>query len=172
MKNSRRKQYLDVLNFRREFLYLYLLRPLPFRPCLNRRYVLSRRHPGNLFELPGKIMDGRVSKKVRNLCKIHLILPDQLLCKGNFHLGEKFNNPTLMLLAENFLELGTADQVVTADLLNGDTFPDMFFQVKQDFGIVGAIFWTVSQTVIGKVQLGNRISADHQNQHLFQINTD
>lgn len=36
-----------------------------------------------IFKLSGKVMDGRVSQKFRNLCEVHLVLADQLSGIGN-----------------------------------------------------------------------------------------
>ena len=39
--------------------------------------------PVNFFKLSGKVMDGRVSQKFRNLRKVHLVFADQLSGIGN-----------------------------------------------------------------------------------------
>ena len=45
------------------------------------------RHARN-FELPGKIMDGRITHGIRYLCKIQALVPDQLLGGVDFHPGK------------------------------------------------------------------------------------
>lgn len=82
-------------------------------------------------------MDRRISQKFGNLCKVHLVFPDELFGKFNLHLGKKLNDSAPALFPKKLLELGTSDEIIMADILDGKRFPNMFFQIKKDF-IVGS----------------------------------
>ena len=61
-----------------------------------------------------------------------MVLPYELFGQLDFKPSEIFNETALVLLPEKFLKLGTPDEVCPADLVNGQMFADMFFQVSGD----------------------------------------
>ena len=63
---------------------------------------------GNFFELPGKIVYGRVTEKVGNLCEVHPVFADELFGKLGFHLREELNDAASVMFPEKLLQLGTA----------------------------------------------------------------
>lgn len=72
----------------------------PVRNGLDRRGVFRGGHACDLLELPGKIMDGCITKKVGNLGEIVVVLPDELL--GQFYLQVRkiVNDATLIIIPE------------------------------------------------------------------------
>ena len=63
------------------------------------------------------------------LSKIHTIGPDHLLGGINLKKGKVFDNAQVAVLLEYLLELGAADQVVPADLLDSHVGTQVALQV-------------------------------------------
>lgn len=114
-------------------------------------------------------MDGGVTQKVRNLGEIHLVFPYELFGVFDFHFGKKFNHASLLIFPEQFLELGTPDQIIVTDILNGNVFPDMIFQITNNFVVEIGMALGTAKAVCGGSKLRNSKSADHADQELFQI---
>lgn len=57
------------------------------------RGVLGGRHTGDLLELSGEIVDGRVAESFGYLCEIHVLRADHLLGEPDLHMGKIFDNP-------------------------------------------------------------------------------
>lgn len=85
-----------------------------------------------LFKLPGKIVDGAITKPVRNLGKIHVIISDHLLGGINFHVDKVINNTAVIKAEKQPGELRTANQIVPANLLNGKGLVQVLFQIALD----------------------------------------
>ena len=64
-------------------------------------------------------MYGCVSKGISDLSKIHILITDQLLGSINFNFTKVINYAAVILFTEKLLQLGSADQIITADLLYG-----------------------------------------------------
>ena len=77
-------------------------------------------------------MNRGISQKIGNLGEIHVIIPDQLTGKINFHSGKKFNGSTLVLLPKKFLKLRTSNKIVMGDFFDGKALVDMIFHVVDD----------------------------------------
>ena len=103
-----------------------------FRQSLYGSCIFCRSHSRYLFKLSGKIMNRGISQKIGNLGEIHVIIPDQLTGKINFHSGKKFNGSTLILFPKKFLKLRTSNKIVVGDFFNGKALVDMIFHVVDD----------------------------------------
>ena len=118
-------------------LCLRLLRNIRFpklrllRQTLDGNRILGGRHSGHFFKLPGKIVYRGIAQPVRNLGEIQTLAADKLLGRVDFHVGEIVNNSAAAPLPEQLLHLRTADEIVTADLLNGKLTGQMIFQIGE-----------------------------------------
>ena len=65
-------------------------------------------------------MDRGVTQLLRDLSEVHFVGPDQLLGRVDFHQGKILDDPKSALLPEDLLELGTADEIFPAHLLDGN----------------------------------------------------
>ena len=65
-------------------------------------------------------MDRCIAQMFGDLCKIHLPGTDQFFGGVDLHMGKIFDDPKRSLFLKQFLELGASDQVVPADLVDGD----------------------------------------------------
>ena len=74
-------------------------------------------------------MDGCVAEPFRNLREIQPFRPDQLFGCIDLHPREILYNACFAPLAEDLLELGAPDQVVVADLLDGEVAAYVVFKV-------------------------------------------
>ena len=82
--------------------------------------ILGRGHAGYFFELPGEVMDGGVPQGFGDLGEVHPAGADHLFGRVDLHVGKVFDHAQGGFLLEQLLELGAADQVVPADLFDGD----------------------------------------------------
>lgn len=105
------------------------------RHCLNGGGILGRRHAGYLLKLSGEVMDGRIAEGIGYLCEIHMLCPDQLFGKPDLHMGKIFYNAQPALLLKYFLELGSAYQIVAADLFDGELCGRLGFHIFDNAGI-------------------------------------
>ena len=77
-------------------------------------------------------MDGRISQKIRYLCKIHIIFTNQLFGKVNLHTGKEFDNSALIFFTEKLLKLRTSNHIVLGDIFNRQRLPHMFSEIVDD----------------------------------------
>ena len=77
-------------------------------------------------------MDGGIAQKVRDLCEVHVIFPDQLSGKIDLHMRKKVDHSAAVFLTEDFLKLGSSDEIVMADCFKGKGFTDMILQITGD----------------------------------------
>lgn len=106
-------------------------------------------------------MNGGIAKKVRNLCEVHLIFPNQLLGELNLHAGKEINHTALVLFPKQLLQLGSADEIVVTDIFDGQIFPDMFLQIKQNFIVGGRAALEIHELIHRNGKLGNGMPSDH-----------
>ena len=74
-------------------------------------------------------MDGGVAQLLGDLGEIHLVCPDQLLGRVDLHQREILDDAKSALFPEDLLELGAADEVFPAHLLDGDMQAQMRLQI-------------------------------------------
>ncbi len=74
-------------------------------------------------------MDGGISQLFRDLCKIQTVRPYHFLSGIDLHQRKIFDDPKPAVVLEDLLQLGPADQVVLADLFNGDGRVDADCQI-------------------------------------------
>lgn len=79
-------------------------------------------------------MDRRIAQFFGNLGEVHLVCTHKLFCSVNFHAGKIFNDSKTALLLENLLEMGAADHIIPADLLEGQMLVQMLFQIPGNKG--------------------------------------
>ncbi len=77
-------------------------------------------------------MDGGIPQGIGNLGEIHILLPDELFCPGNFHLGEIGNDAAAAFAVEKLLQLGGGNQVVPAYLFQRKGLGEPGFHVGVD----------------------------------------
>jgi len=77
-------------------------------------------------------VNGRIAKLFGDLCEIQPVHPYHFLCRVDLHQGEILDDPKTAAVFEDFLKLGSADQVSAADLVDGDGCVDMDFQIFRD----------------------------------------
>ena len=137
--------------------------------CLYGSGIFCRRHSGQFLELPGKIVDRRIAKKIWNLSKVHIVFPDKLFGKIYFHTGEKFNHTALVFLSKNLLQLRMADHIVSGNFLDSQRFPDVLFQIMYDLpaDIRSRLTWIVNSGRRRIVWICT--AAYHMDQKFFQI---
>ena len=77
-------------------------------------------------------MDRGIAELVRNLGEIQPLTADELFGRIDLHAGKIVDDPTAAPFAEQLLHLGAADQVVTADLLDGKLTGQVVFQIGKE----------------------------------------
>ena len=77
-----------------------------------------------------------------------------------------------MLFLEHFLQLGTSDHIIMAHVVEGNRFPDMILHISDHPFIYSRIIFQIYKFIEWYSCRGRRISADHINQHLFEIKAD
>ena len=102
------------------------------RKYFNGGRIFRRRHARNFLKLTGKIMNGCIADEIGYLGKVVVVFPNQLFGKFYFQAGEIVNDPALVIFPEQLLQLGTPDEIVPADTVNGKVFPDMLFQISSN----------------------------------------
>lgn len=113
-------------------------------------------------------MNGRIAQKFGDLGKIHVIFTDQLLGEADFHPGKKLNNTVSIFLSKHFLQLGSADQVIVADIFDCHTFPDPFLQITDNFP-AGQGGGSRIVKFPGRIAERRLITAEHMDQKLLQV---
>lgn len=116
-----------------------------------------------------KIMDGRISQKIRYLCKIHIIFTNQLFGKVNLHTGKEFDNSALIFFTEKLLKLRTSNHIVLGDIFNRQRLPHMFSEIVDD---IPAGFRACLTGIINPCRsriMCDSVSADHMDQKFFEI---
>lgn len=74
-------------------------------------------------------MDGGEAEGIGNLGEIIMVFPDHLFGQIHFHSGEIFNGTVAASGTEQFLELGAANGITPAELLDGQCLADMGFHI-------------------------------------------
>ena len=77
-----------------------------------------------------------------------------------------------MLLPEDLLQLGTADEVFPADILDGHITADMCFQIVHDLNISSGAASARSPDLLRRFHRVGKISPDHTEKQKFQIKPD
>ena len=77
-------------------------------------------------------MDGSITELFGYLSKIHVPCPDQLLGGVDLEGRKVFDNTHIALFFKKLLQLGTADKIITADLLDADMLVDVVLQIVRD----------------------------------------
>ena len=103
-----------------------------------------------------------IAQPVRNLGEIQTLAADKLLGRVDFHVGEIVNNSAAAPLPEQLLHLRTADEIVTADLLNGKLTGQMIFQIGEQTFIYISI-------CPGFMSGGHSLLPDEADEELLQI---
>lgn len=136
--------------------------------CLDRCGIFRRCHSGQLFELPWKIMNWRISQKIRNLGKIHIVFTDKLFGKVDFHAWKNSITPH-WYWSRKLLKLWTTDYIAFWDSIDRHGLPDMLLKIMNDIaagfrsGLAGII-----DTGGGRI-MSHRIAPDNMNQQFFEI---
>ena len=77
-----------------------------------------------------------------------------------------------MLLPEDLLQLGTADEVFPEDILDGHITADMCFQIVHDLNISSGAASARSPDLLRRFHRVGKISPDHTEKQKFQIKPD
>ena len=110
-------------------------------------------------------MDRGIAELVRNLGEIQPLTADELFGRIDLHAGKIVDDPTAAPLTEQLLHLGAADQVVTADLLDGKLTGQVVFQIgKEPFVNIPVRSAPVTD--------GRFLLTDEPDEELFQIKLD
>lgn len=119
-------------------------------------------------------MNGRISETLGNLCEVHMVGADHLLGGIDLHCGEIVDDPLSAFVAKELLKLGTANQIVSADLFYCNVGRNMLFQII-DHAVENL---TVTAALHRFERLSDRcflmnglicIAPCHVNQKMFQI---
>ena len=114
-------------------------------------------------------MDGRISQKIRYLCKIHIIFTNQLFGKVNLHTGKEFDNSALIFFTEKLLKLRTSNHIVLGDIFNRQRLPHMFSEIVDDIPAGFRACLTGIINPCGSRIMCDSVSADHMDQKFFEI---
>ena len=114
-------------------------------------------------------MDGRISQKIRYLCKIHIIFTNQLFGKVNLHTGKEFDNSALIFFTEKLLKLRTSNHIVLGDIFNCQRLPHMFSEIVDDIPAGFRACLTGIINPCGSRIMCDSVSADHMDQKFFEI---